>query len=312
MQNIQTRHPTRDDLPALASFANTIAQLDVGLPAVTSVEALQQLWDNPDIDLSRDMLLVVDRDGNIVGNLSALLLPPYTQVYQEINLHPIYRNRGLEDFLLERAEEHARANADVAPPDTPLRIVHGIYDRQTWLKTLLENNGYALYETVQSRVVTSTTPPPIPDLPPGVVLRPYVPAADAERLVGMLREIAQHYPSATLPTVAVAGLDPSLVFLAHQGAAVVAVVVANGDGVLTTIAERPQWADSGALLAVLRTAQRALFQRGVTTMQFQLHNPAHFPFTHALDASGMHPHHTSLIYAKRLRAAGPPAADTRD
>ena len=308
MHNLRTRHPTRDDLPALAAFANTIAQMDAGLPQVTSAAEMQALWDAPDVNLARDMLLVVDGQDNIVGNLSALLLPPYTQVYQEINLHPIYRNRGLEDFLLERSEEHARANADVAPADAPLRIVHGVYARQQWLQKLLQNSGYTLFETVQPYTLQLDGPPPLTETPPGATLRPYDATSDRDRLLGTLREIQQHHTDATLPTgetvLHPATVDPTLVFALWEGNAVVAVVVAALDddsGRVDYLGVRHQWAESGALRAVLLTAVRTLYQRGARAVQAMVRNPATFPFLATLDAVGFAAQQASLIFVKLLR-----------
>lgn len=307
LHDLQTRHPTRNDLPAITSFANTIAQMDVGLESVTTLRDLQNLWDSPVVDLRRDMLLVLDGQGNIVGNCVALLMPPAPQVYQEINLHPIFRNRGLEEFLLERAEEHARANSKALLPDTPITIAHGVYEKQRWLQALLENNGYSLLRRVRDFRLEMQAPPPIPELAPSIKLRPYDPAKHLERVSAALREIQQHYnySASSFSEIEFISLDPELVFIALEGRVVVAVVAADlnsaDEARLVSVAARHQWASTGVLAAVLQTGLRTLYQQGVRSVRMTVSAPDHYPFTAALTAVGMQPRPHSLIYTKDLR-----------
>lgn len=305
LAGLSLRHPTVDDIPALVSFANLIARLDANLQNVNSVEELRGYWQDPTLQPERDILLVVDAQDTIVASLSALLLPPYSHVYQEINVHPAYRGRGLEAFLLERAASHAQAHLHLAPTGDSVRIVHAIWSPQTWLHELLQAAGFQHIATVSQFERRLDSPPPVVEMPPGISMRPFDPAQHHESLHRTLREI--HQDGAALPPLRgelpdLPYTDPQRVFTAVEGNAMVAVVIFGGDGSLMFVGERRNWRGSGAAEAAMAVAARTLYQFGTRRLFLQHHSPLDMhPQRPLLAAAGFVQKADALLFEKTIQ-----------
>lgn len=228
LPGLQLRHPTANDIPQIVAFANQCAQMDLGIQQVNTIEQLAAFWHDPHLHPERDILLVVDGRDTIVASLTALIVPPYNHVYQELNIHPIYRRRGLEAFLLERAEGHAALALEFADDETPVTIVHGVHSRHQWLRELLDANGYTTDQSLTRLDIDLSTPPPIPTWPDAVTFKPYA-DAHAAALSTAIREINQDIGAAQPPTFEALLLhpsfDPAFVTVGWQGHTVAAVAV---------------------------------------------------------------------------------------
>ncbi|PJF39863.1 MAG: hypothetical protein CUN55_13460, partial [Phototrophicales bacterium] len=199
LRGLEMRHPTIEDIPQIVAFANQCAQMDMGIEQVNTVEQLSAFWQDEQLHPERDILLVVDAHGNMVATLAALIAPPYTYVYQELNIHPIYRGRGLEEFLLERAENHAKLALEYADASTTVMMIHGVHSQRRWLRDLLEKHAYTIVQTITRLALRLDEMRPLPAFPPTIEFRPYT-DQDAGALSTTLREINQDIGAANPPS----------------------------------------------------------------------------------------------------------------
>jgi ribosomal protein S18 acetylase RimI-like enzyme len=97
------------DLQAIADLINAcevVDQLDQG----TSVEELRRDFADPEFDVSRDLRLWVNTQGQLVG-YGSLWLPPADKTqdgFLGFKVRPDVRNRGIEDQILAWAETRLR------------------------------------------------------------------------------------------------------------------------------------------------------------------------------------------------------------
>lgn len=303
--SLKTRHPSAADIPALVSFANICAQIDLGRGAVNSVEQLQAFWDSPDLHPERDILLVVDANDTIVASLTALITPPYNMVYQELNVHPVYRGQGLEEFLLERAETHAASTLELLDDDIPAAIIHGVPTGLTWLRHLLDAHGYTIGQEIVQLQRDISGGIDIPALPAGVVVQPYA-DDQAAAISTAMREINQDVGEGVLPSFEAILLqpnfDPSLVIAAWQGNAVAAVAILLPTTATTAqamvVGVRRAWRGEGLGGQVLQIGLRVLKAMGITTVNATVTRPQHATY---LERLGFTPIDTTVIYQKPLR-----------
>lgn len=304
---LYTRHPTAADIPAIVAFANQCAQMDMGIAQVNTAEQLLAFWQDPNLHPERDILLVLDGRENIVASLTALITPPYTHVYQEVNIHPIYRGRGLEAFLLERAETHALSAQAYLDEAHPITIVHGVYSRQNWLRALLDTNGYAVAQTVTRLSMALDGPLPIPTLPDGVIIRPYA-DDQAAALSAAIREINQDIGAARPPSFEALLLhpsfDPSLVVAAWQGNAVagVAILFAHAEddphsGQLAYVGVRRAWRGDDLGRSVAQIGLRIFQAAGIGGAMVFATRPSIVSYYQYLGFSTMR---ETLVYQKIL------------
>lgn len=304
---LYTRHPTAADIPAIVAFANQCAQMDVGIEQVNTTDQLWAFWQDATLQPERDILLVLDGRETIVASLTALITPPYTHVYQELNIHPIYRGRGLEAFLLERAETHAQGARAYLDETQPVTIVHGVYSRQNWLRTLLAANGYTVGQTITRLASRLDTAMPIPTLPDSVTIRPYA-NDQAAALSAALREINQDIGASRPPSFEALLLhpafDPALVVVGWQGKAVAAVAVffaqADDDpssGQLAYVGVRRAWRGDDLGRAVAQVGLRILKAMGVGQAMVVATRP---PLVTYFQHLGFAPVQETLLYQKIL------------
>jgi GNAT superfamily N-acetyltransferase len=104
-------------------------------------------------------------------------------------VHPAYRERGLEDWLLARAEEWARArqaDARITARPVVLRIVSN-YDNAAKHARLM-TAGYSPVRHDWVMRIDMTEPPPRPELPPGVRLRSFERGKDERAVHAAIQE----------------------------------------------------------------------------------------------------------------------------
>ena len=154
------------DLQAIAALINdceAVDQLDQG----TSVEELRRDFADPEFDISRDLRLWVNTQGQLVG-YGSLWLPPADKTqdgFLGFKVRPDVRSRGIEDQILAWAETSLREKSQAS--GLPLNLRSGAREHQADRLAFLEAHGFSRVRYFYRMVRPFAMEIPTPQIPPG-------------------------------------------------------------------------------------------------------------------------------------------------
>jgi mycothiol synthase len=289
------RYATWDDLHDVAGLFAACSIARVGTVTVRSGD-LRVRW--LELGGPSDVLLV-ERPDAFPPLVAALEFQadvnPWTDeldLHVEGRIHPAWEGHGLATFLLDHAEERARAAGTVAgADDVVLRTT--VVDGDERARSFFSGRGFVPVRHLLELRLDLHAAPPRPTWPEGVTCRAFVPGQD-ERPVWEAHQHAfadapEHLPITFEDWIEDRirrdpSFDPSLVLLAEatDGAAggdpaIVGLAVcragADGapeDGWIRDLGVVPAWRDRGVGMALLRAAFAAFRARGLTGVALEV------------------------------------------
>lgn len=180
-EGFSLRAPTLSDVNAVNDLICACDAADYGEPDFTVDDVLAD-WRRGGFVLERDAWLVYAPDGtlaaygNVYGGGEVVRVDPTTGVL------PQFRERGLEDFLLDAAEEWTREFASAKP----LQWIAAETQRG-WTTRLVARN-YAVTRHDYVMEIQMTAPPPMPIVPDGFVLRAFERGRDERTVWACIQE----------------------------------------------------------------------------------------------------------------------------
>jgi mycothiol synthase len=174
----------RDDVPALYEMLLTIEQADAR-DLVQTLEDLQREFDDPWSDAAVDSLAVFTIDGHLAGYARTFQNPqPENEVrcHLAVEVHPAWRSAGLEEALLDWAEERGQQRLRLASGETTRVLRSGGFDTQIKWRTQLEQRSFGIvryYYRMQRELSEPIAPV---QLPGDLALRVYAPQAGGPEL----------------------------------------------------------------------------------------------------------------------------------
>lgn len=160
--DVTARGARLDDADGVVAMLHAVEMVTLGAPLSTKVELVAD-WERPSVDLSRDVMVVEDADGRIVGSAEQFNGRAFGDV------HPDRWGEGIGSALAAWTEAHARA-AGLARVGQTIPTTDGAARAQR----MLAGRGYVpAWETwILKRPLGEHLPSPA--LPAGVTLRSLV------------------------------------------------------------------------------------------------------------------------------------------
>jgi mycothiol synthase len=177
MSDFEFRALRRDDVPALYEMLLAVEQAD-GRDLVQTLEDLQREFDDPWSNAEVDSLAAFTRDGQLAGYARTSQNPqPENEVrcHLAVEVHPAQRANGLEDDLLDWAEERGRQRVRLASNEAARVLRYGVMDTQTRQQTQLERRGFNIVRYFYRMQRDLREPIPAVQLPDDLALRIYTP-----------------------------------------------------------------------------------------------------------------------------------------
>jgi mycothiol synthase len=174
------------DLQAVVDLINKADALD-RLDEATDAATLRELLYHPGLDPYNDTLVVLDKDGRLVGHarLDLKEAPQQSRFYVHTVVHPDWRDQAIEELLLHqlwsRAEERRRALGSKSVQFRTYCAAH--QDKRI---SLFESLGLRPVRYDLHMVCHSLENLPDPAYPPGIVVRPFDGCEDAESAVKLV------------------------------------------------------------------------------------------------------------------------------
>lgn len=248
------RPPRPDELDAALALLNEEPEALYGRSPATA-DWLSEIWFGPGADLERDVAVVVDADGGMVGTLSVEAAPPYTSIQAVGVVAMAHHGRGLGAAVVAETERRARRYAELAPAGSRVTLEAVTIPDEPRVAELLRTLGYVEVSRTYVALVGFDRPPPEPPAVEGIEIRSLQPGQEravyeclTEGFVGAWDgsgwpswELWHHRYIASRP------FDPSLWLVAWDGDTAVGALVGRAEiedhplhGWVSLLAVRPR------------------------------------------------------------------------
>jgi GNAT superfamily N-acetyltransferase len=250
------------DLDEVAALVSICEVADVGKTLVTRDDIAAE-WAQPNFNIRNDAI-VIQAEDRIVAQAETF------RTRAEVSVHPEFRGRGLGTWILEWVESRGRAKGEV-------KTRQSILDRNTGAASMLRSHGYEIGYVSWILETQLEEEPPGPQLPPGVLLRNFVPGQDDHTVYRVIEDAFNEWPDRE-PTsfedwmaecVLRPNFDPMLVVIAEDAGDIVGASVGldyEGEGGwIQQLAVHASHRNRGIARALLHQAFRTTWERGKRT-----------------------------------------------
>ncbi len=304
------RQPAMDDVHAVTNLINAAEIAEYGRGTMTE-EIVRTSWEDPDMDLAQDALLISTDDGRVVA-CADMGHRAHARVFGFATVHPDFCGRGLGSYLLAWLDAQSLRHVALAEPGVRVAMINWISSVSQPAKRLVEQDGYMLIRASWRMEINMTEPPAAPQWPGGIALRPFVVGQD-ERIVYDLDDEAFNDHWGHIPTsfehwkrwsVNLPGFDATLWFLAFDGDTLAGIALCryeNEDGWVDTLAVRRPYRHLGLGMALLLHSFAMFYQRGTRMVGLGVDAQNLTGATRLYQRAGMHVARQADLYEKELR-----------
>jgi GNAT superfamily N-acetyltransferase len=245
-------------------------------------ELLRLDWQNEGFTPETDLRMVFAEDGTLVAFVECWLNsepPVHPWIYGCV--HPEHWGRGIGSHILTWAEDHARLA--LAKCDAGLRVAPrtGSEAHNKTSVALFEALGWAHIRTYYRMVADLDSPPVVPPLPSGIIIRPFRPQTELEEVYRTFVDtFKDHFGFIEQPfekgfaeykhnMVEEPGYTPDLWFVAMDGDQMAGICICRREdtedtesGWVSELGVRRAWRKRGLGLALLKHAFAAFYTDG--------------------------------------------------
>lgn len=301
------------DINAAADLTLAVCTADGDPTVATTVEDLNQFWKEPGFNLETDAWVVETADGRIVGYEELYDRHAHAAFDGDGYVHPEFVGQGIGTTLLRTLEMRARQKMVEADPDLRVYIRNGMSISDGRARELHENEGYRPIRFSWRMEITLDAPPPAPQWPEGIELRPFAADEHARLVYEAVQEaFRDHWGFSPMPfenwknhTLLRESFDPTLWVIAWEGDQVAGVSLNRyrmGIGWVGSLGVRRAWRRQGLGLALLRHSFGEFYRRGTRTIGLGVDAENPTGATRLYQKAGMRVASEYVIYEKELRA----------
>lgn len=299
------RAPTLNDAQAVTDLIGASDTADYGEPDY-SVEDVRADWRRNGFELARDAWLIYASDGTLAAYGNVWDSGAHVYIDPSTCVHPNFRERGLEDFLIARAEEWTRQNAAVKRVQWVVNVNHA-----RWTQCFQARGFYTTRHDWVMEIMMNE-PPPAPVVPAGIVLRSFVRGQDERAVWACIqeafRDMRGHTQDAPFESwlggfVDHADWSPELSTVVTQGDEVVAAAMAfhfESGGWIRNLSVRRPWRKNGLGLAMLHRVFGECFARGIHRVGLGVDAESLTGATRLYERAGMHVRDHFVRYEKEI------------
>jgi GNAT superfamily N-acetyltransferase len=278
----QVLSPTRADAERITELVCRVDVDEFGHPD-TDVQDLLALWRRSGFDLQNDAWMVIAPDGKLAGYADMHYAAGLARLNNMSSVHPAYKECGIQDWFLERAEEWARGHVN-GPTITLRHVVNA--DQPAKMERMMRWGYHAVRHAWIMRIALDK-PIPVLVAPEGITLRTFERGRDERAVWAAIqesfRDLWEHqdvpYDQWASFVLEHSGFAPELSFLAVDGAEITGATIvmrSAGEGWVQQVAVRRPWRARGIGLALLRAVFSALYQEGIPSagLEVDAENPS--------------------------------------
>jgi len=316
------RPATFDDLEPAVDMFNARSRKFYGKNQSTPEEMLGW-WKSPRFDLARDTRVVLDEQGRMIG-WAHVGDPgePYVSIGCGVITHPsVEENHALWDRLMAWALERAEEYVPLAPSGALVVVGENAMEGDVARRSAAERAGFQVVRVGNFMRIDLESNPPEPRWPDGISVRTACIENDLRAIVAAdVEAFRDHWGHVERPFEDEfegwqdyvrgkgAALDPTLWFLAVEGAEIVGFSVCSGNiaddttrGYVDGLCVRPAWRKRGIALALLRHSFGELYRRGKTAVELDMDSENLTGALRLYERAGMRVIRRTLSYELVLR-----------
>lgn len=264
-----TRAPTIEDAQAVTDLIIACDIDEFGRPE-WNLEDLRAMWRRKGFNLAHDAWIIFAPDGTVAGYMDMYDAGDIVRLNNNSSVHPRFKNSEIGDWILDNAEDWAREHVD----NRQIVLRQVVNAAEPTKVNRLERHGYRAVRHAFIMHIDLTQAPTRPEMPKGIVLRPFVQGQD-DRLVWSciqeaFRDLWEHKDSPfdewASYVLEHGAFSPQLSYLAVDGELIVGATITMKDslgGWVQQVAVRRPWRGRGIGLALLNTVFGELYKLGV-------------------------------------------------
>jgi len=307
---------------AIAEAADCLAacsQAEIGYSDI-SAETLNAMWTLPHFDIGRDVVIVRDGAGTVVGVETSESRKPFAKVYSFGGVRPGHTGRGVGSALMRWASIEAERRIVDAAPD--IEVAHEVFypAEHEPSQSLMSQLGFVVDRYHNAMALEFDGPPEPANVPDGIEIRQI--RVGVDEVAGALaadEAFADHYGHVPSPRedlierfnhwVNHEDSDPSLMWLAWDGEEVAGnlwgwpIGDANPEhGYIGSLGVRRPWRGRGLGRALLLWSFSEFYERGRTGVELEVDSASLTGALGLYESVGMK---TTGVYAQGSRVLRP-------
>ena len=296
--DLLVRPATRDDAQAISDINIAYELAEFG-ETESTVSDVFEFWDDEQVDLTINTCVIATQNGEFIGytgvvaQRSRILLDVHTFV------HPAYQNSVIGAYLLQFAEQRAKALYE-ANPALPHSLHAWSFTSTT--RQLLAKHGFVIEHSDYRMETRFEKAPTAPELLQGITIRPFVSGQEEHAVYEVIAEAFpdidgkpyrpydEWYENVFKKS---SSFEPSMLYVAIAENQVVGTTLCRlypeeQLGHIWQVTVRRAWRKHGVALQLLRTAFSEFYRRGIRQVQLDV-NSQNATGAHELYArAGMH------------------------
>lgn len=310
-----------EDVDEALKLFNRWSQSVIHEDEITDAVAVQTEWVSPGFDLAEDTRLIFAPDGELVGYVEVWTTskpPVHPWIWARVD--PRYEGLGIDSWLLNWGEEHAKKVLDTVPADLRFAPQVGTYQKAEKAKKLFAEMGYQRIRSSYHMRINLDAPPVEPEWPAGITLRIFNPETDLSAVYRAADEsFRDHYGHVEVPfeeglerfkhfMTGYEGFDPTLWFLAMAGDEITGICLCRNQaydnpdvGYINTLGVLRNWRKRGIGLALLRHSFGELYHRGRRMAGLGVDAENLTGALHLYESAGMYVHQAFDRFEKEIR-----------
>jgi mycothiol synthase len=306
------RAATRNDLEPVADLILAVCIADGDPDDAVSTTELKSEWDE-NFNLETDVWVVTDPSGKVVGYEEFYAHPGHASLQGDGYVHPEFKGLGIGTSMLRALDHRARLEMDKAQPDLRVYLRNHMTIGDETGRVLHENEGFKATRFHWSMRIKLDSPPPAPQFPPGVEIRPFVEAEHLYPVYEALEEAFADHWGHIKPSfeewkkrrMSPERYRPDLWFIAWSGDEIAGVSICrmrSGIGWVWSLGVRSAWRKQGLGMALLLYSFGEFYKRGekVVGLGVDASNPT--GATRLYERAGMHIETEYVCYEKEYRS----------
>lgn len=267
-----------EDLQTVVDVMNAVTQADAG-KSDTLPFSVERYWSSGDVKLEADTLLIFAPDGQAAGFAQFIEETPPTPYDVDTWVHPAFVEAGVGEALLHWIDQRAQQALGHAPAGAPVSIEHiYVYAQNRSARQRLEKFGYTRERIFYRMAIEFDTPPPEPQLPAGITIRPLRLGEEDQAVYEAYEEAqADEWGHEWMPfdkwryyfIEVEENFDPAAWFLAVEGETIVGYALCRWEragepdrSTVRYLAVRRAWRKRGIALALLHAAFGGMVRHG--------------------------------------------------
>ncbi len=311
------RYATWDDLQGVADLIRAVCTADGDPEDAIPPAELKTQWEGPGFNPETNAWVVINPTGTVVGYEELLVRPGHASLRGDGYVHPQFEGLGVGTNLLRALDERARLEIPKAAPDLRVFVRNFMTAEDKAGCALHENEGYQAARFSWAMRIKLESPPPAPEFPAGVEIRPFVEADQLFQVYEAVEEaFADHWGFIKIPFenwkhnfLSPEHYCPDWWFVAWDGDQVAGVSICrvrSGMGWVSSLSVRRPWRKLGLGMALLRRSFAEFYRCGYSLggLAVDASNPT--GATRLYERAGMSIETEYVCYEKELRPGREP------